>query len=118
MNELESITARIDPPSVGEELSERATQRAILKSWFTAHPLTDIGPSDLIALVGPNYRSRIAELRIDEAMNIPNVPRWMEFGSGRRKRLSGGYRFLPFTPLGPSSECDRPTAEGLLFPLR
>lgn len=114
MSDIESITSRIDPPTVAEDIENRATQRLILGNYFRAHPLEDVNPDALEKLVGPNYRSRIAELRIEEQMVIANIPRWMELSSGKKKRLSGGYRFTPYNPLGPSAEAERPR-DGLLF---
>ena len=93
------------PPTVSEELDERKAHCAILEAWFKAHPLEEITPADLKALVGDNYQQRISELRkAPGPMHIENVPKWETRADGSKRKLSGSYRFHPQTPLGRSAD--------------
>ncbi len=84
--------------SVGEELAVRRAQRDALAAFLEEHPQAELSAEDLIAVVGPNYRSRISDCRYELGMDIRNVPRfqkWTERGKPRSKRLIGGYTYVP-----------------------
>lgn len=100
MSDLESILTQIEPPTVGDEKSQRQAHRDILAAWFQSHPLEEIAPADLEALVGRNYQQRISDCRLELKLRIENVPRWLERADGRKRKVSGSYRFLPYEPLG------------------
>jgi hypothetical protein len=99
-NDLDSITTDLQPPTVADQKAQRQAHVAILKVWFTANPLQEISAGELEKLVGRNYQQRISELRAAEAMRIENVPHALELADGTRKKLSGGYRFVPYEKLG------------------
>jgi uncharacterized protein (DUF1810 family) len=75
-----------------------------LRAYFAAHASADVEPDTLLDLVGPNYRSRISELRAGqgnaEAMRIENRTRSRTDDDGTVHRLSGAYCYLPFPALG------------------
>ena len=93
------------PPTVSEELSERQAHCAILSAWFRSHPLQEITPAELKQLVGDNYQQRISELRKSPGpMHIENVAKWETRSDGKKRKLSGSYRFHPQQPLGRSAD--------------
>lgn len=105
MNEIDSISAPpLEPPTVAEELAQRLTQTQILAGLFRAAPLKEFSSEELTHVVGPNYRSRIAQLRVAPyEMRIDLVPHWLERADGSKQKLSGGYRFVPYEKLGRDS---------------
>lgn len=99
MNELDSITTDLHAPTVADEKAHRRGHVRTLMLWFYAHPLVEISAEELETLVGRNYQQRISELRRN-LMRIENVPHAIELADGTRKKLSGGYRFVPYEQLG------------------
>lgn len=117
-NVLESILTDLPPPTVGEEIQDRAAQIEKLRALFTSRPLQEIEASELIALVGVNYRSRIANLRESEhgGLNIQNKRRHIEDAQGRKHAALGAYCFTPYTPIGRDAGTRVPAESPALFP--
>jgi hypothetical protein len=90
--------------TVTSEFSVRLAQRARLARLFSDRPGFIMTAGELERQVGPNYRSRISELR-RTGMDIENVPTYLELPDGTRQRGLGAYRYIP----------DPPTQTDLLF---
>ncbi len=98
-----------EPPSVAEEVEDRAIHRERIAALFREHPLEEFGPDEL-RRVTTHYQQRISECRKPEyfGMNIVNLPKWIEDtsrpktkkGKPRMKRVDGWYRYEPFERLG------------------
>ncbi len=117
----------LEQPSLGNEIEDRAAQRAKIAALFQAHPLMMIHANDLKAIT-PHYQQRISELRRKHGMNIENVPQSVpdltkpryRNGEPRRKKIDGAYRYLTYDRLGRDAGMptlapwnqDRPFAEG------
>lgn len=118
-SELDSILTDLPPPTVGEERQDRKIQIEKLRALFTSKPLQDIEADELTRLVGPNYRSRIANLRYKDfgALNIVNVSRSIEDASGHKHKALGAYRLMTHTPLGRDAGTGVQAEEPTLFEL-
>lgn len=97
---------------IGSEIETRKAQRDILATFLKTRPGVVLMAEDLIAVIGPNYRSRVSQCVTELGMHIENVPRWREWldkrGKTRRQRLIGGYRYLAHEPLGRDAGEQRP----------
>lgn len=99
------LTPPPQPPSVAEETSVRLAQRDTIAAYFRVYVNQDLLPEKLESVVGPNYRSRIAECRTELGMHIENVPRYRNIdaktkrGKPMRVRLRGAYRFTNYEPV-------------------
>lgn len=91
-----------------DELDTRRAQRNVLALYFAGHPHQLVTHDTLKALVGENYRSRIAECRKTLGMRIDNVPQFLADG----QRTYGAYRHIPVQL--PVAET---RVDGLLFDL-
>lgn len=91
--------------SRSDEITDQQGNRDTLAAYFKLHPLEDIEADTLKTLIGDNYQQRVSDCRRDLGLYIENLPRWAaQDGSGRKKRLAGGYRFYPDgKPLGNDS---------------
>jgi len=90
--------------STETEIEDRAAQRDKIAALFRLHPLEDIS-AETLREITPHYQQRISELRrkrgAEPGMRLENRPQWVEDApTGRKKRLDGSYRYLPFEPLG------------------
>lgn len=104
-NELESILTDLQPPTVGEELQQRENATILLRQLFRENPLRELSAIELTACVGPNYRSRIAELRGPQYnMNITLVRKFTVLADGKKRSELGSYLFTPYKPLGRSAD--------------
>lgn len=100
-NVLESILTDLPPPTVGEEKAQRENAAILLRQLFRANPLRELSAIELTACVGPNYRSRIAELRGPlYDMNITLVRKFTVMADGKKRADLGSYLWTPYKPLG------------------
>lgn len=104
-NELESIKTDLPPPTVGEDKAQRENAAMLLRQLFRENPMRELSAIELTACVGPNYRSRIAELRGPQyGMNITLVRKFTIMADGRKRAELGSYLFTPYKPLGRSAD--------------
>lgn len=73
---------------------DHKAQRDLLAAHFRAHPYEVVTWETLEYLVGRNWQQRLSDARREEKMTIENLPRYADF-AGRRKRITGNYRFRP-----------------------
>ena len=84
--------------TIAIELQAHRLHREQIEALLTSRPLETVEPDEL-RKISPHYQQRISESR-RHGLRIENVPRWLELSDGIKKRLDGGYQFVPFEPLG------------------
>ncbi len=91
--------------NIQDEKDVQAAHVELLRELFTRRPLQEIEADELEQLVGRNFQQRISELRAS-GLTLQNIPRYGVV-DGRRKRLTGAYRYLPYVPLGRDASTER-----------
>ncbi len=77
------------------ETSAHQAHRALILALFRSRPHQVVSWQELDRLVGANFMQRISEARRGEdGLKIECVPRYAEI-DGRRKRITGDYRWRP-----------------------
>ena len=82
--------------TVADQKSDHRAQRDLLAAYFRAHPYEVVTWETLERLIeSPNFMQRISECRTQLGMReLENVPRYAMI-DGRRKRITGDYRYRP-----------------------
>ncbi len=84
--------------STADDIAAHRLHREQIEALLTSRPLETVEPDELRKIT-PHYQQRLSESR-KHGLRIENVPRWLELTDGTKKRLDGGYKFIPYAKLG------------------